>query len=223
MDYISYNYLIDEVSLREVPLMDSVIDLINPDREKALKSFDRLVRAAVREYDNHHPLCITKTFSSLSSSGYTFIDNFEAYIAGNISESEIELVPEAIAVLGNGWFNYPTANTWRYKKPTLIGVGGTTNVKYYAFHPVRSTISADGDFTEDSRVYYISEKDNTFINLVAYNVLNYLKQTRESVIQPTGVQFFDFSQRLQDLRASINDDFSVSAEVYQTWAMGWSS
>lgn len=217
MDKIGFNYLIDELSLREVPLANDIIDLIHPDRQRALKQFERLVKRSLLEYDKHYPVVLYKKFDNLQLDGYDFVDNLDAYIAGNISESEIELVPEAIAVLRSGLWSYAVSTNWIYRKPHFVSVGGTTSIKYYAWHPYRCTISPDGKFSEDSYVYFISERDDTFINQVALEVLTYLKQTRETVVQPTGLQFFDFTQRIADLTASTRDDYAVSAELYEMW------
>lgn len=223
MDKITFNELHDEIALREFPLGDSVYEFLNPDTDKALKIFARLVLSAVREYDKHYPITLNKTlpYGISFEQGYTFADNFDAYLAGNIDESQIEMVPEAIALIRTThWTTPATANNFRYKKPTIVGVVGTTTLKYYAFHPVKYEISPDGKFTEDSAIYYVNMRDDTFINLVALKVLDYLKTTRESVSQPTGLQFFDFTQRIETLRMSVNEDFSTSAELYEMWGLG---
>ena len=219
MEKIGFNYLVDELSLREVPLASDIIDLIHPDRERALKQFAKLVQRGEREYSKHSPVCLYKKFYKLQMDGYVFEDNFDSYLQGNIKEEDIQLIPEAIAVVSSGWANYPTSNVWAYVKPTFKSVGGTTSIKYYAFHPIRYTISPDGRFSEDSYVYYISPNDDTFINQIALEVLTYLKQTRDAVIQPTGLSFFDFTQRIQDLTASVNNDYAVSSSLYEMYGI----
>ena len=217
MNKIGFNWLVDDITLREIPLADSLLDLLHPEREKALRIFAHLVERSMKEYDKHYAISLYKKFESIQMEGYTFSDNMDAYIAGNIKEEDIELVPEAIALIRSGFNNYPTSNTWIYRKPTLVSVGGVTWVKYYAFHPIRYSFSPDGKFSEDSYIYFVNEKDDTFINQVALEVLTYLKQTRESVVQPTGLQFFDFTQRIADLTASTRDDYATSAELYEMW------
>ena len=217
MDKIGFNFLIDEISMREVPLSDSVIDLIHPDRQRALHQFAKLVERATREYDKHYCVSLYKRFDVIQMEGYDFSDNMDAYIAGNIEEKDIELIPEAIALIRSGYSNYPTSNSWIYRKPHLTSVGGVTWVKYYAYHPIRYTLSPDGKFSEDSYIYFVNASDDTFVNQVALEVLTYLKQTRETVVQPTGLQFFDFTQRIADLTASTRDDYATSAELYEMW------
>lgn len=216
MESISFNYLHDEIHFNDLSLGDSVYEFLDPDEKKAKEIFARQVRGAVREYSKHYPLVLEKEFRGLSQNGYKFVDNFDRYLDDIISENDIELVPEAIAVVRSGW-NVLTANNYRYKKPHLVCYGGATRVKYYTNYPVRYFFSPDGGFTENSRVYYISKDDDTFVNLVTYNVLNQITTTRGSVQQPTGLTFLDFSTRLSELRASINDDFGVSDVLYNSW------
>ena len=217
MDKIGFNELVEEISEREIPLSDSVIDLLHPDRQRALKTFAKLVERSEREFSKHYPTVLYKKFNNLQLEGYDFVDNMDDYIAGKIDESQIELVPEAIAVLRSGLWNYAVSTNWIYRKPHFVSVGGTTSIKYYAYHPIRYTISPDGKFSEDSYIYFVKAEDDTFVNQVALEVLTYLKQTRESVVQPTGLQFFDFTQRIADLTASTRDDYAVSAELYEMW------
>lgn len=217
MNSISFNYLHDEIFNNELSLGDSVYEFLDPDIDRAKNIFARQVRGAIREYDKHYPLVMTIELKGITQAGYEFRDNFEAYLAGNIKEEEIELVPESIAVVRSGW-NILTSNNYEYRKPLIKCYGGATRIKYYTFHPYRYTMSPEGGFTEDSKVYYISEDDDTFINLVTYNILNQISTIRNSVQQPTGLTFFDFNNRLQELRASINDDFATSGVLYNSWS-----
>ena len=217
MDKIGFNWLIKDISEREVPLSDSILDLIHPDRKRALDTFARLVKRAYKEVDKHYPVSLYKRFDVIQMEGYDFTDNMDAYVAGNIEEKDIELIPEAIALVRSGLFNFPSSNTWLYRKPHLTSVGGVTWIKYYAFHPIRYEFSPDGNFTEDSYIYFDSPDNDTSVNQVALEVLTYLKQTRETVVQPTGLQFFDFTQRIADLTASTRDDYATSAELYEMW------
>ncbi len=220
MEKLSFNELHEEIMLREFPLGDSIYEFLHPDRERALKSFAKLVISAVRKYDYHYPVHLWATVNSnvTFEEGYTFFDNFEGYRLGNIKEEDITLIPEAIAVVkSTQWATPTTANNFQYHKPKLWGVTGLTRVKYYANHPVYYELSPDGEFTEDSYVYYVNNRDEAFINLVALTILTYLKNTRDSVQVPTGLNFFDFSNRIAELTQQVNEDFSTSAEIYEMY------
>lgn len=214
LDSVSLNYLHEEVYDRELPLGDNVYELLNPDYDKARKTFAGLVKDALREYHKHYPLVLEREI--MTNLEYTFFDNFEAYLLGNISESSIQLIPEAISLVRVGRFNVITANNYEYRKPVLKHLGATAWVKYYAMRPMRYTLAPEG-FSEDSRVYFISEDDDTFIDAVSYTVLNYIVSIRNSVRLPVGIDFFDFSARVAELKASIMDDFSVSHSIYENW------
>ena len=63
----------------------------------------------------------------------------------------------------------------------------------------------------------MNRRNEAFINLVALTVLTYLKNTRDSVQVPTGLNFFDFSNRIAELTQQVNEDFSTSAELYEMY------
>ena len=122
MEKLSFNELHEEIMLREFPLGDSIYEFLHPDRERALKSFAKLVISAVRKYDYHYPVHLWTTVNSnvTFEEGYTFFDNFEGYRLGNIKEEDITLIPEAIAVVkSTQWATPTTANNFQYHKPKL--------------------------------------------------------------------------------------------------------
>lgn len=219
MDALSFNYIHDEMLYKELPLNDTVYESLHPDRTRALNVFARIIENSVREYYNHYPVVLVKNFDNgLVGSVYTFKDNFEMYRKGILPEEEIELVPEAIGRILSGYANKLTSNNWRYEKPTLTVNGGASRVTYFAFPPVHWEISPDGKFTEDSKVYYASSTDDdVFMDIVAYNLLNYLQTTRNSVILPTGLQFFDFTARMAELKEDILEYFAVSDRLYRMY------
>jgi hypothetical protein len=178
------------------------------------------VEDAVREWYNHYPAILTKSFETgiVSGTSYTFIDNFDAYIAGNITEEQVELVPEAIARISTMWGHKTTSNNYRYHKPTMFFMVGANQITYFAFPPVRWKISPDGKFTEDSKVYFVdANDDDVFKELVALEILKFLQMTRNSVTQPTGLNFFDFREIIADLQQTVDTYFAVSASLYKCW------
>jgi len=217
--YISFKNIHDKILLKYLALADSVYDLLHPDQERAHRIFAEYVEDSVRDFYAHYPMVLRKDFKGgLSAAEYTFHDNFDGYIAGNIPEDQVELVPEAIAKIITGIYNKLTKNNWRYEKPTLTLLGGATRIYYYAIPPVRWKLSPDGDFTEDSRVYGIDPKDEEiFCELVALNILNYLQLTRASVSQPTGLNFFDYREIIAKLQQDVDTFFAVSAAPYVMW------
>jgi hypothetical protein len=219
MNYLSFNSIHDQILNKYLPLADSIYELLHPDSNRAHHIFVEYLNDAVRDLYNHYPYVGTLKFpNGLSGSTYTFVDNFDAYIAGNIKEEDIELVPEAIARITTGIYNRVTKNNWRYEKPTLFMIGGATEVIYYAFPPIRWSLSPDGDFTEDSRVYGLDPNDDDiFTELVALNLLQFLQMTRDSVAQPTGLQFFNYREIIQKLQEDVNTYFAVSDRLYRMY------
>lgn len=216
MNYISFNDIHEQILLKYLPLADTVYELLHPDNERAHKIFAEYVKDSVRDVYHHYPIVLKKTFNGgLSGSSYTFVDNFDGYLEGNIEEEDIELVPESIAKIITGIYNKLTKNNWRYEKPTLTLLGGASQIYYYAFPPIRWKLSADGDFTEDSRVYGLDPNDDDiFCELVALNILQYLQNTRNSVTQPTGLQFFDYRDIISKIQDDVNEYFAVADRLY---------
>ena len=220
ISYISFNDIAEEIELKYLPLVDDIYSLLHPDHTKAMKVFAKYVEDSARDFYEHYPATWTKTFGSGVSSGitYTFQDNFDAYIAGNIPEDQVELIPEAICRIASRWGHKTTANNFRYEKPNLTLMTGANEIKYFAFPPIRYKISPDGKFTEDSRVYFVDfNDDDKFKEVVAYNILTFLQMTRGSVAQPTGLNFFDYREILAELKQNIDTYYAVSASLYQMW------
>ena len=219
MNYISFNDIHEKVLLKYLPLADSVYDLLHPDPIRAHKIFAEYVEDAARDRYSHYPVVLFKDFNGgLSGSSYVFHDNFDGFLAGNIEEKDIELVPEAIAKIITGIYNKLTKNNWRYEKPVLTLLGGATRVVYFAYPPVKWSLSPDGDFTEDSRVYFIDPQDDEiFCEIVALNILQYLQLTRNSVTQPTGLQFFDYRETISKLQQDVDTYFAVADTLYQMY------
>lgn len=217
---IKFNDIAEEIELKYVPLADDIYTLLHHDHEKGMKIFVKYVEDSLRDFYNHYPAVLRKTFGSGLSSGtsYTFVDNFDAYIAGNISEEDVELIPEAICKISSQWGHRTTSNNFKYIKPTLSLMTGANIITYYAYPPCRWKISPDGKFTEDSAVYFVDFNDeNHFIEIVALNILSFLQLTRNSVVQPTGLQFFDYRDTISELRQSVETFYAVSASLYQAW------
>jgi len=217
---ISFNEIADEISLKYLPLVDNIYDLLNPDHEKGMRTYARFVEDTVREWYNHYPAVLTKSFENGVTSGtsYTFIDNFDDYIAGTISEDQVELVPESIARISTMWGHKTTSNNYRYIKPRLMFMVGANQITYFAFPPIRWQISPDGKFTEDSKVYFVDiNDDDVFKEAVALSILRYLQMTRNSITQPTGLQFFDFRETIEYLQQIVDTYYAVAPTLYRCW------
>lgn len=219
MIYSPLNYLIEEITNREFPQADSIIDLVHPDKDRARSIFISQLRIALKEFCKHYPLTLTK---DIASTPYTFIDNSEGYMLGNVTESNLEMVPQAIACIGAGPFGKAyTRNTYIYDIATHTLTGATGQVTYFANYPFKYENDLNNLFTTESGVYLLdpqSSEGNMFIDQLTYNLLSSINNSRNTIAPQFGMQFFDFSNRLNELRATIDLNNAYSSTIYNIWS-----
>ena len=218
-DYMSLNYLIREITDREVPLSDSIIEHLHPDRDRAREIFVRQVKIAVKEFCRHYPLVMSKY---VSSTPYTFIDNSEGYYLGNVAKSNVELVPQMIAnVAATELSRSVTRNNYFYDASTGVYKYSVGLVTYFALYPIYYELSENEDFTDESGIYFIGQdtsRAEKLIDQISYTILSFLQSTRKTVSPAFGMQFFDFNERLIELKDQLLKNYRHASTLYNVWA-----
>ena len=217
--YSPLNFLIEEITNREIPQADSIIELLHPSKDRARSIFISQLNIALKEFCKHYPLTMTK---NVTSSPYTFIDNSEGYMLGNIAFKDLELVPQSIAnvkqtLLGKS----VTRNNFIYDIKTHTLNNATGLVTYFTNYPVYYELDENNGFTDESGVYLLdpeSSEGNMFIDQLAYCLLMSINNSRNTIAPQFGMQFFDFGQRLGELLQTINLNNSYSSTIYNIWS-----
>jgi hypothetical protein len=213
---ISYNELLDYIVNAHVKLADDILQYIHPDINKSRVGFVADVKRALVKYTDHKPLIISMYNDNIS---YEFYDNFDGYLKGLVPEKNIELIPLSIASIKLNPLNgtYVTSNNWDYDRNTHILTSGVGYVKYYASYPTRYRLAEDHRFTEDSKIYMLDDDDNYFKDMVAFEVLADIVNTRLSVTNVSQVQMLDFTTKLQQLEQELRLDNIYSESIYDTY------
>lgn len=213
------NYIIEEVTDREVPLTDSILELIHPDKDRARSVFVKQLRIALKEFCRHYPLVMSKR---VDSSPYTFVDNSEGYKLGNITKENVELIPQGIAGIQTSELSKSiTRNNYYYDEPTHTLKYGSGLVTYFTYYPIYANNSVNEDFTEDSGIYFIApntSEGDMLIDQISYTLLTFLQNTRNTVSPQFQMQFFNFDQRLRDLQIQLDKNYAYSSTIYNIWS-----
>ena len=219
MVYSPLNYLLDEITNREIPQADTILDLLHPNKDRARSIFISQLNIALKEYCKHYPLTLSK---EIYRTPYVFIDNFEGYRLGNITRENLELIPQSIAnVQATILSKAITRNNYIYDIETHTLHNATGLVTYFTNYPIYSKYDENNMFTEDSGVYLLdpnSSEGEMFIDQLSYNLLFSIHNSRRTVSPQFGVQFFDFSDRLNELTGILSLNNTYSSTIYNIWA-----
>lgn len=219
MDYIPLNYLITRITDREIPQADSILQLLHPKMDRARSIFISQLEIALKEFEKHYPLVMSKY---ITSTPYTFIDNFEGYRLGNITRANLELIPEAIANVQSTLMSKAvTRNNYIYDHTTNQLYQATGYVTYFAKYPYFYEYDENDTFTDESGIYLIdpnSSEGQMFVDQLSYNLLFSINNSRRTIAPQFGMQFFDFSDRLNELAQILNLNNSYSSVIYNIWS-----
>jgi hypothetical protein len=200
---------------RRLPFTNDLYPLLNIDPKRANRIFIKLLENALFHFEQSYPLVITKEIT-LNNYKYVFTDNFDNYVSGNISESQIELIPEVMLKLKVGVLSL-TANHWKYDAPVLAGPAQTLLCKYFAKYPKYIQISDDGRFTDDSFIWGIKERV-IFENQLDLDLLRAIKSFSEQIQFPNiSISFMNFDTAIQTLTDQVDQDANVASSSYEMW------
>ena len=226
---VTLNRLAEIVTGRYTPLVDNIIQLLSSDTAKSYKYFEDEINRSLRNYEDSFPLVklqnitlsntdnLSESYLASYTYWYQFDDNFASYIAGSISERNIELIPEAFFAVNLDEFHALTSNWWNYRKPIIYASFHNVNVRYATKYPTSVTYAADGSFSLDSAVYYIDEFNEPFLRRLAFQLLTRIKAVKNSVELPTMIQFLNFDQILAELKEEIDHDVFNAPNIFESW------
>lgn len=214
-----FNYILKEIRNRYIPLAPSILELLNPDINLAREIFESQVKIAVKEFTKYCPLVRSK---SVTQTPYTFVDNFDGFIKGNIHSNNIELIPQGIA---NIQYNLLARSSVRSNYIYDIGnatlIHGVGLVTYFTHYPIFSELAEDGRFSDLSAIYMIGEdtsEGNMLLDQIAYILIKSIDSARQLVSPQFSTQFFDFSNVLSELSYTIAENNRVSSSIYNIWS-----
>lgn len=167
-------------------MYDSLPELIGNDVEKGMKYFKDIIERSIRLYSQTHPEKMEINIMSTTSK-YQFVDNFQDYLDGKITEEEIVLVPIGTPFHKSST-TFSNAKSWHYKKPFLIateyaGMLPQGTYGYYAAAPYKIEIASDNNFTEDSILYSTDDtrSDEAFMCYLNLEVAKRLRRMINSL------------------------------------------
>ena len=160
-------------------MYDSLPELLGNDVKKGMEFLKDIIERTIRTYSQYYPEKMELEIMTNSKS-YTFIDNFDKYLNGEISGNEVILVP-----IGTPFHKkagtFTSANNWHYKKPTIYATQYSGCIPngmygYFAAMPYKVEIGPDNEFTEDSALYSTDDMRSqdlfhTFLNLNVAKIL----------------------------------------------------
>jgi len=223
--YLSVLELKDLCTL-EMSIVDDIYEAFSSETSVGASIFARIIKRSLLEWDRRRPPNMYKIISltennSLSNyygNVYTFSDNFDKYVNGEIEESEIELIPSSIGYVKVGR-NFISPNYWEYKKPNLFLSMGyrTVGVRFFHRYKFIYNFAPDGEFTSDSKIYFLDNSDDAFVNLVSYVLLRVIKATRDS-ISLNQIELFPMIDNLiQEYAQERNDSFDSDLTLLKLW------
>ena len=163
-------------------MYDSLPELLGNDVVKGMKYLKDIIERTIRTYAQYYPEKMEIELH-VNKDNYTFVDNFDKYLNGEISGREVILVPIATPFFkSSGTFS--SAQNWHYKKPTLYATkysGSLPNgvYGYFAAMPYKVEIGPDNEFTEDSVLYSTDDmrSQDLFHSFLNLNVAKNLRRT----------------------------------------------
>lgn len=162
MNYLKLSWIKRETFMRStliaIPNLNSLLEL--NDEFSADEVFASIVRLALKEFEKYFPYCLLqKVYITPDVSGcFDFIDNFEAYIQGKISEDQINLIPTTVMGFStNHYTNFSEViRQFRYPHPPRLTDFPFSAGIYY----VRTLVNRPlyEEYTEESNRRKFSDK-----------------------------------------------------------------
>lgn len=193
-------------ALISIPHITDLLDL-NDDITK-YEIFYTIVKNALQTYERYYPLYTTlKIYLEFDGSKrFKFIDNFEGYLNGKVSEEHINLIPSAVIGIANNpnMANISVLRTWRYNPPYLYDfwyTGGIYWVSIITNRPIFEEYDqVTKKFTDRCAVYYLTKDVGSqykiFMDQVYVETCRYIINLKKNMnIQNLPIELF---QGLED-------------------------
>jgi len=153
-----------------------------------------------------------------ASGTYNFADNLLAYHRKEISEGALEVQPISISQVKIG-SSFLSARFWEYKRPTLT-VNKTSGVVLVNLSlPIKIIyeIAPDGNFTEDSCIYFQSIDNHNYIDYITLELLKNIKKRVDAVEVGQVRMFPEIGTAIQELQQRIQDSDIAEVGIYKSW------
>lgn len=167
-------------------MYDSLPELLGNSVESGMKYLKDIIERTIRTYSQYYPEKMEIEIKN-GNKTYTFIDNFNEYLDGSITEKEVILIPITTPFYKTAG-TFSSATNWHYKKPTLYatqysGALPSGVYGYYASMPYKVEIGPDNEFTEDSVLYSTDDmrSQDLFHEFLNLNVAKILRRTISSL------------------------------------------
>lgn len=207
-------------TLIAIPNLSELLSL--NDNFTAKEVFFSIVKLAIQRYQNYFPLALMqKVYIVPTPSGeYDFIDNFDAYIAGKISEDDINLIPNAVLGFTTNYYtNFSQMiRLFRYPYPPHMTDFGYSAGRYYVRtlcdHPIWEDYNPiTKDYTDKCAIYFFTKNGprwKIFFDEVYLQLCRYLINLKKNMDMPNmPIQMF------QGLEEDFNNLNASQDQLYQ--------
>lgn len=162
--------------------------LVNPNFTY-VEIMENLIHQALAQFERKCPL-FKKSRIFIDDKSHTFVDNFQAFLDGKVTEEYAVIVPKVIYAMDSSLLH--SRRSWIYTRPTMQTYHpvGLTYIDYMCSYPFISKSEAEVDeFTEDSAIYYMSNEtgvtqDFMFKRQFYLEVLKYVNGVRNNLTYP---------------------------------------
>lgn len=150
---------------------------------------EQLVRQALEEFERKCPL-FKRSKVYIPGNHYTFVDNFESFLSGDVTEEYLTLIPKVVYSLDKSLLH--ARRDWIYQRPMISEIYslGRTFVEYMCSYPCvfKSEDEVD-EFTDDSAIYFLSieggmTQDLMFKHQFYLTVMTYVNNIKNNLQYP---------------------------------------
>lgn len=149
---VPINQFISFCISRYLPIVDEdsdVLRMLGMSLDRQILALENITANALREYERYCPLLI---LGQHRTSKTDYVDNFDDYLAGKISEDEISLIPTIITRISNT-LGKVTSSYWQYSRPRLQSSVFVGQAKLFCQYPYRFKASNSGYISDQSIIY----------------------------------------------------------------------
>lgn len=183
-------------------------------------TFKTLVERANATFSRHFPLIFIQRVNFNRDGIYTFVDNFNLYVAGTMGAESIQLIPDAVVSVSSTrifhakWGYIP----FTYQPPYLI-LKGTYSGLFYAKTLCKYRIYFDPlDRTKDA-IYYIEKNTpvyDIFIKQLVYDVAFFMLMAKQNYnITELPIEIFGGLENLtSELRSELDTLYNENPRNY---------
>lgn len=180
------NTIIQSATLAMIDFRDLI--KVNPN----FTYYKIMSRILIQALERHERVCplFKRTRILFGGHEHTFVDNFDAFLEGKVTEEYTTLVPKTVYNIDTSLLH--TRRSWRYDMPVMRNTYrlGLQFVDYITSYPYRFYEDKEADdFTNDSYIYYIplydgKSQDRFFKKTFYFELLSYLKSVKNNIRYP---------------------------------------